>query len=179
MARRLVGCALLVFGLACASASRTIQVRSVYQVDRTEVVQLGPGHFGGPWTNHSIDFWDPGGRDEMTLICTESGVTELQYSGPYTVSSCTLRSTKECRHPEGTVAYEIAATCEPGPDGLLVFRGGATLVRATGRFQAWERSTTRFKAWQAVPGPHDYGWSRSEMTVDQSSPKARRGVTRE
>ena len=57
-------------------------------------------------------------------------------------------------------------TCRVGPEGLLVFEGGASLVGATGRFEGVQARTT-FTAWQVVPGPHDYGYSHitAEVTV--------------
>jgi hypothetical protein len=168
MVRRFVGLALIVGGLACAQTTRIVQFRSGWTTDQTEVSQLGPGHYGGRWTNHSVEFYDPGHTDEETFVCTESGVLDLVYSGPYTVSTCTSKSTKVCRHPDGTTTWECAATCLPGPDGLLVFEGGASLVGATGRFEGTKARGT-FTAWQVIPGPHDYGYTQG--TVEMTLPK--------
>jgi hypothetical protein len=169
MARRSMGCAVMVCGLACASTNtRVFQARSVWSTDQTEVAQLGPGHFGGRWTNHAIDILRPGQGDEEIFVCTESGTFDGVWTAPDAVSSCGIKSTKVCKHPDGTMTYDIAATCRPGPDGLLVFEGGASVVGATGRFEGIQGKFT-FKSWQVVPGPHDYGYTlgTAEMTASK------------
>ncbi len=173
MARRFVIGALLACGLACAStassATRTVQIRSVWTIERTEVVQLGPRHFGGAWTNHAVDIWNPAREGEETFACTESGTIDLAFSEPNIVSSCAYTSAKECRPPDGdgTLTYDCAATCKTGPDGLLVYEGEASLVRGTGRFEGI-RGRARFTAWQVVPGPHDYGYT--QLTLELTAP---------
>jgi hypothetical protein len=167
MARCFVGYLLMACGLACASATtRTVQIRSVWNTDQTEVTELGPGHFGGRWTNHAIDIYNPGQRDERISICTESGIVDLVYSGPYAVSTCTNTSTKICRFRDGkTSTTDVTSTCKPGPDGLLVFEG-STLVRPGDRLEGFPVKGT-FTSWQVVPGPHDYGYTQAigEITV--------------
>ncbi len=82
MLRRFVGLALMAYGLACAQTTRIVQFRSGWTTDQTEVSQLGPGHFGGRWANHSVEFYDPGHTDEMTFVCTESGLLDSRLRRP-------------------------------------------------------------------------------------------------
>ena len=168
MARGFVGCALMVCGLACAPTTRIAQARSAWSTDQTEVSQLGPGHFAGKWTNHAIDILNPGQKDEETFVCTESGVFDGVWTEPSTVSSCTNKSTKVCKHRDGTLTYDVASTCRPGPDGMLVFEGAASVVQGTGRFEGTRMKWT-FTSWQVVPGPHDYGYTQA--TVEMTVPK--------
>jgi hypothetical protein len=165
MALRFVGYSLMLCGLACASTTTTIvQMRSVWSTDQTEVSELGPGHYGGRWTNHAIDIYNLGQRGEEIFVCTESGILDLVYSGPYVVSSCANKSTKICKHRDGTRTADIMSTCKAGPDGLLVFEGQGSIVRATGRFEGIQAKSS-FTAWQVVPGPHDYGYTQATEEI--------------
>ncbi len=167
MTRIGLGILLGALSLACAPTIKTVQGRGFSHNVSADVIEVGPGHFTGPWKSVGVSIDDVGQKGENAMSYEETGIIDMVWKSPTELVSCTNKSTQIAHHSDGSVTTgENTMTCKRGPDGKLIFEGTGKNVSGTGSV-ADAQITWTFTAYQLTPGPGDIGYSVYTTTFAQ------------
>ena len=156
MARIALVVSVAALALACASTpnNRTFN----YQV-KSDVKEVSPGHWVGPWERRGVCVRMLGAKDEEAGIFTADGTFDGQWTSPTTVSSCSSKLRATCTYADGSSHTDEAnLTCKLGPDGKLVFEGQGVFVKGTGRFEGIQGTSKILSSKHLTPPPEDMSY---------------------
>jgi len=121
---------------------------------KSEVVEVTPGHWTGPYENRGVCVMNVGQKDEEAGVFTDSGTFDGVWISMTTTSSCGAKATNTCTFRDGSsYTTEAVLTCTSGPDGKPLFKGDAKIVRGTGRFEGIRGKQIVLKGQTIAPQP--------------------------
>jgi hypothetical protein len=148
-----LGVVLGALALACASIPKA-NTRTFFYSVKSEVAEVSPGHWTGPYENRGVCVVNVGEKNEEAGVFTDAGTFDGQWVSQTKTSSCGVKTTSTCTFRDGS-SYTCEATlsCAPAPDGRLVFEGNAVVGHGTGRFEGIQGKQIVLRSEVVAPQP--------------------------
>jgi hypothetical protein len=141
--------------LACASTQKANSRTFFYSV-KSEVAEVSPGHWTGPYENRGVCVMNVGEKDEEAGVFTDVGTFDGVWVSPTKTSSCGVKTSSTCTYQDGSsYTSEATLSCAPAPDGKLVFEGHGVVARGTGRFEGIQGKQLVLKSQTVAPQPRE------------------------